>query len=268
VALAEYRLDELARISGVSARNIRAYRERGLLDPPRRVGRSAFYDDYHLSQLRTINQLLRRGFNSAHIAEFFASMRQGADLADILGIQRAVLGPRADEAPETADEVSPGEPPAAAVQRALDIDPDGDDARRLIDSGLAAMTDGGLVMVDPAIGEIVARSADQLLYVRALLRIFEATHDAVDSLAGGFVRALADSVEARFGKGYVPKPEEMGELSQIVADYRDLWSCVVSDRLDSSLQQQMTKAGYAAEVLLSDHWQPKSHTATARRSAR
>ena len=90
--MAEYRLDDLARISGVSARNIRAYRERGLLDPPRRVGRSAYYDDYHLSQLKTINQLLRRGFNSAHIAEFFASMRQGADLADILGIQRAILG--------------------------------------------------------------------------------------------------------------------------------------------------------------------------------
>src|SRR6202048_1106686 len=100
VALAEYRLDDLARISGVSARNIRAYRERGLLDPPRRGGRSAYYDDYHLSQLKTINQLLRRGFNSAHIAEFFASMREGADLADILGIQQAVLGPRPDEGRE------------------------------------------------------------------------------------------------------------------------------------------------------------------------
>ena len=76
--MAEYRLDELARISGVSARNIRAYRERGLLDRPRRVGRSAYYDDYHLSQLMTINQLLRRGFNSAHIAEFFASMSASA----------------------------------------------------------------------------------------------------------------------------------------------------------------------------------------------
>ena len=95
--LAEYRLDDLARISGVSTRNIRAYRERSLLDPPRRQGRSAYYDDYHLSQLKTINQLLRRGFNSAHIAEFFTSMRQGADLADILGIQRAILGPRSDE---------------------------------------------------------------------------------------------------------------------------------------------------------------------------
>ena len=41
--LAEYRLEELARVSGVSVRNIRAYRERGLLDPPRRDGRAALY---------------------------------------------------------------------------------------------------------------------------------------------------------------------------------------------------------------------------------
>ncbi|TFW32217.1 MerR family transcriptional regulator, partial [Pseudomonas fluorescens] len=52
VGLAEYRLDELAQLSGVNARNIRAYRERGLLDPPRRVGRSAYYDDAHVAQLR------------------------------------------------------------------------------------------------------------------------------------------------------------------------------------------------------------------------
>ena len=94
--MAEYRLQDLARVSGVSARNIRAYRERGLLDPPRRVGRSALYDDYHLSQLNTISELLARGFTSTHIAEFFTSMRQGTDLADILGLQRAVLGPLAD----------------------------------------------------------------------------------------------------------------------------------------------------------------------------
>ena len=60
--MAEYRLQELASLSGVSARNIRAYRGRGLLDPPRREGRSAFYNDHHLSQLRTINELLRKGF--------------------------------------------------------------------------------------------------------------------------------------------------------------------------------------------------------------
>lgn len=239
--MAEYRLDELAEISGVSARNIRAYRERGLLDAPRRVGRSAFYDDYHLSQLRTINQLLRRGFNSAHIAEFFASMRQGADLADILGIQRAVLGPeQGPDAPE-------GRPSAGrtseAARHAVDIDPGSDEARRLIEHGLAEVVGAMVVMADPRIAGIVARASDQRLYLRALLHIYEATGEAVDGLAAGFVRALEEFVAARFGKDYVPKPDDAGELSQIVQDYRDLWSSVVSDRLDESLQQHVTAAG-------------------------
>ena len=162
-------MDDLARISGVSARNIRAYRERGLLDPPRRVGRSAYYDDYHLSQLKTINQLLRRGFNSAHIAEFFASMRQGADLADILGIQRAILGPRPDEAPEAP--VGPSDRPVVG------IDPECDEARKLIDYGLAGLVDGGVVLNDRTMGAIVARTPDPLLYVRAILRMFESTRE-------------------------------------------------------------------------------------------
>ena len=80
-ALAEYRLDDLARISGVELAQIRAI-------PGTRPARPAaaaradpaFYDDYHLSQLNTINQLLRKGFNSVHIAEFFARMREGHEL--------------------------------------------------------------------------------------------------------------------------------------------------------------------------------------------
>ena len=90
----EFRLHDLARASGVSARNIRAYRERGLLDPPRRVGRAAFYDAAHLMQLQTIDRLLARGFTSAHIAEFFETLRAGRDVGDVLGLDPAILGPR------------------------------------------------------------------------------------------------------------------------------------------------------------------------------
>lgn len=85
--MTEYRIAELAQVSAVSCRNIRAYRERGLLDPPRREGRVAIYDDHHLAQLRAINQLLGRGFNSAHITDFFEAIRTGTDLADLLGLQ-------------------------------------------------------------------------------------------------------------------------------------------------------------------------------------
>ena len=202
VALAEYRLDDLAQVFGVSARNIRAYRERGLLDPPRRVGRSAYYDDYHLSQLKTINHLLRKGFNSAHIAEFFASMRQGADLADILGIQRAVLGPRAGEAVRNA---AAGRSRAARSSTSIR---DGDEARRLLElrPRRAGRRRGG-----------AGRSrrwptswrgpSDQLLYVRAILRIFEATRESIDNLATAYVAGAGGVVHRRgSAPDYVPSP--------------------------------------------------------------
>src|SRR6201995_5508706 len=133
-------------MSGVSARNIRAYRERGLLDRPRRQGRSAFYDDYHLSQLKTINQLLRKGFNSAHIAEFFARMREGHDLAAILGVQQAILGGGGDE-------------PRGSV--APDLEPDGVAPVRLLSCGRAELPDNRVALVRPAMAEIVTRSPDQ-----------------------------------------------------------------------------------------------------------
>jgi DNA-binding transcriptional MerR regulator len=252
VALAEYRLDDLARISGVSARNIRAYRERGLLDPPRRVGRSAYYDDYHLSQLKTINQLLRRGFNSAHIAEFFATMRQGADLADILGIQQAILGRRTDEGDEG--------PAAPSDESGARIDPDCDEARKLIGYGLAELVAGEVVLNDRTMAAIVARTPDPLLYVQAILRMFESTRESIDNLAADFVHALEEVYTARFGTAHVPKPEEMAELSRIVRNYRDLGNKVIANRLGEAMREQLVTAvsEFTAGILLGGEWDSKS----------
>ena len=242
IGLAEYRLDELARISGVSSRNIRAYRERGLLDPPRRQGRSAFYDDYHLSRLNTINQLPRKGFNSAHIAEFFARMREGHDLAAILGVQQAILGRRAEE-------------PRTAV--ALDLDPGCDEAQRLVSCGLAERTEDRVVLVHPEMAEIVTRSADQLHYIQAILRVLDSTTRTVDELAATLVTALEDSIAAHYGPDYVPKPGEMGEVARLVEDYRDLGIAVVTHQLDKAVQRQMVSAvsDYTAGMVASGQWE-------------
>jgi DNA-binding transcriptional MerR regulator len=242
--LAEYRLDDLARISGVSSRNIRAYRERGLLDPPRRQGRTAFYDDYHLSQLKTINQLLRKGFNSAHIAEFFARMREGHDLAAILGVQQAILGGRGDE------------PLAATV--ALDIDPGCDEAVRLVSCGLAELADDRVALVHPAMAEIVTRSPDQRHYIQTILRVVESIGDNLDALVSTLVSALEESLADRHGPDYVPKPSEMDEVARLIQDYRDLGIAVVSHQLDNALQRHMVSAvsDYTTGIVASGQWKP------------
>ncbi|WNG91355.1 MerR family transcriptional regulator [Mycobacterium sp. ITM-2016-00318] len=242
--LAEYRLDDLARISGVSSRNIRAYRERGLLDPPRRQGRSAFYDDYHLSQLKTINQLLRKGFNSAHIAEFFARMREGHDLAAILGVQQAILGGGGED----------GRPAAAA----LDLDPDCDEAQRLLSYGLAELVEDSMSLTHPAMAEIVTRSADQLSYVRMILRVVESAGGTIDELSAVLVAALEDAIAARYGAGYVPNPEELDDVAGLIDDYRDLGIAIVTHLLDQGLQRHMVSAvsNYATAIVARGQWKP------------
>ncbi len=242
--MAEYRLEDLARVSGVSARNIRAYRERGLLDPPRRVGRSALYDDYHLSQLNTISQLLRKGYNSAHIAEFFASMRQGTDLADILGLQRAVLGAPAEAHNHTT---------------VVAIRPDSDEGRRLVEHGLAEVVGGKVMVIDSAAAEILDRSPDELLYVRALLRFVEAAEDSLDDLAEAFVASLVELYQARVGANYLPRPDEMDEIRQVVQDYRALGEKVMSSKFDEATRRHMvdSASGYTAGILLGGAWEPK-----------
>jgi DNA-binding transcriptional MerR regulator len=232
--LAEYRIDELAHLSGVSPRNIRAYRERGLLDAPRRVGRSALYDDVHLSQLTTINDLLRRGFSSAHIAEFFSSIRTGHDLADLLGLQAAIFGDRRH-------------PTAVPVP----VDVDDADALRLRELGMAEVVDGKLWFTDREVAEIVGRSVEPLECVRTMLRAAAAVGDAIDVLAAAKVHALLESIVARFGANFVPRPEEMGELNLVVADYRDLVDRVSAELLRAAVERHLVAAvsGYTASVL-------------------
>lgn len=246
--MAEYRLEQLAKVSGVSVRNIRAYRERGLLDAPRRVGRAALYDDYHLSQLNTISQLLSKGFNSAHIAEFFESMRQGTDLADILGLQRAVLGARSE------DEERP-----QADEREIAVSPDSEEARKLVAYGMAEVVGGKVRVIDGTAGEILVRAPDHRLYVRALLRFVEAAEDSVDDLAEAFVETLVELFQARVGANYLPKPAEMDEIRQMVQDYRLLGEKVMSARFDEATRRFMVSSAsdYTAGILLTGAWEPK-----------
>jgi hypothetical protein len=149
--------------------------------------------------------------------------------------------------------------PAATRPRAIDIDSGSSEAGKLIDYGLAEMREGRVVVLDPTIAEILGRTPDQRLYVRALIRIYDSTRDAIDGLAGGFVRALQECVEAKFGTDHVPEAGEIEELSQIVQDYRDLWGRVVWDCLDESLQRRQLStaaSGSSTGILLSELWQP------------
>ena len=59
----EYRVEELAEEVGISVELLRSYQSRGLVPPPRHVGRLALYGHRHLERLRWIRDLKARGYS-------------------------------------------------------------------------------------------------------------------------------------------------------------------------------------------------------------
>jgi DNA-binding transcriptional MerR regulator len=95
----EMRVEELSGQTGVPVDTIRYYQSKGLLDPPRRQGRVAWYDDGHLERLARIRSLQQRGFTLATIARLLSGELDAADEAlvgELSGVSSATRGPAAD----------------------------------------------------------------------------------------------------------------------------------------------------------------------------
>ncbi|AWE50800.1 MerR family transcriptional regulator [Streptomyces nigra] len=144
----EYRMEELARLAGITVRTLRFYRERKLIPPPRREGRIAWYDDHHLARLRTIAALLERGHTLTGIAELAEALDHGRDVADVLGVTPTEEEP-VRLTPEELAARFEGQVTPENLAAALDLGylgTDGDEivhiSRRLLDVSSALVREG------------------------------------------------------------------------------------------------------------------------------
>jgi DNA-binding transcriptional MerR regulator len=78
-------VDELAHRAGTTTRTVRAYQTKGLIPPPRKIGRVAYYGPEHLARLQLIERLLARGFLLSAIGDLLRASEEGAGLAGVLG---------------------------------------------------------------------------------------------------------------------------------------------------------------------------------------
>ncbi|MER7565752.1 MerR family transcriptional regulator [Streptomyces sp. NPDC048523] len=191
----EYRMEELARLAGITVRTLRFYRERKLIPPPRREGRIAWYDDHHLARLRTIAALLERGHTLTGIAELAEALDHGRDVADVLGV-----APTEEEpvrlTPEELAARFEGEVTAENLAAALDLGylgTDGDEivhiSRRLLDVSSALVREGIPLAEVLAAGRHVRQHADALAEMFAELVLRHADENDLHRL-----RPLARSV--------------------------------------------------------------------------
>lgn len=85
-----YTVDELAAVTGMTVRTTRYYAGLGLLPPPARRGRMAYYSAQHRARLELIRALQDHGFTLAAIEKYLARIPADASVED-LAIQRAML---------------------------------------------------------------------------------------------------------------------------------------------------------------------------------
>lgn len=110
------RIDELAAQTGVTSRNIRAYREKGLLPAPELQGRTGFYTEEHVQRLEIIEDLQERGFSLEAIRQTLEVWSVGGDFSHLIGLQSLLNSPFHDEEPsfETVPELLTRFPEAMA----------------------------------------------------------------------------------------------------------------------------------------------------------
>src|SRR3954469_16220862 len=89
-------IDELARETGLTVRNVRAHHARGLLPPPEVRGRTGYYGREHAERLRLIRELEAAGLKLDGIKRLLGDSGER-----LLELRRA-----AGEAPETPEVVT------------------------------------------------------------------------------------------------------------------------------------------------------------------
>ena len=87
-----YRVDELAARCGISVDTVRYYQTKGLLPPPVREGRIAWYSDDHLARLRRIRALKGAGFTLGSIRRLLAGELDPPDAALVEALASTLPG--------------------------------------------------------------------------------------------------------------------------------------------------------------------------------
>jgi DNA-binding transcriptional MerR regulator len=173
-------VEELARRTGLTVRNLRKLQSCGLLAPPLLVGRKGFYDEQHVARVVLVRRLQDRGFSLTSIRELLRSWRAGTGWLDLLGFEENLVAS------------SPGR--SSRVARVAEVLPELLKRPTL----LARARDLGLVTRRD--GEYIAPNAELLCIVRDHLKTglpLEAILDECGELKQD-VEAIAGRLRASF----------------------------------------------------------------------
>lgn len=235
-------IDELARATGVSSRNIRAHQARGLLPPPRLEGRTGYYDDEHVRRLGIIEDLQARGFSLASIRQVLDTWSSGGDLGHLIGFHHVLTAPWTEEEPARVD----AEALFARFPGARD---DPDVVARAVDEGLVVPRgDGAFDVPSPLLlsaGEELVRAG---VPVATVLDLVAAVRGDLADVADRFVEVVAAHLVRPLTDGTGGRPP--AEVLEAVRRLRPIALEVVRPFLAQELSRAIAASleGFAAEL--------------------
>ena len=240
-------VDDLARQAGTVSSTVRLYQSRGLLPPPTRAGRMAFYGPGHLARMRLISQLRERGFSLAAIKELIDSWEAGRDLADVLGLEHRAATWGAEQPVHLRLSQLRGRLPRGTISPAT--------LRRAVELGLLQRDRRGYRVLSPTFLDIGIELVNLGIPIDAVLDEYERLTQTTTGIAARFTELFERHLWRPFAEAGMP-PDRVEQLTATLERLGPLAEEVVAVALRQALQQEAAAfvANQAASTI-----RPQSH---------
>lgn len=228
-ATEELTIDELARRTGMTVRNIRAHQSRGLLPAPDVRGRTGFYGPRHETRIGLIRELQADGFKLEAISRLLDSA--GGSSEEVLRFTRAVKAPFEDEQPQivSAEELAERWNAGDAAPQLL---------RKAEKLGiLRALPDGKFEELSPRLGQASAELAALGIPAETALEVAAQLRRHSEAVAKSFVSLFIEQIWKPFKDQGSPETD-----LPAVRDALERLRPLASDALLAMFQLVMTEA--------------------------
>lgn len=231
--LNELTIDQLAAAVGMTVRNVRAYTSRGLLPPPRLVGRTGYYSEEHTSRLQLVRELLDRGYTLNAVERAIAQNAAVPDshALDVLALLANPLGQA--QQPEEID--------LEALGRLANIEVDRETGLldRLEELQLIERLDNDRVrLMQPVLIRGGAQALAMGFSRDTVMGLLDIVSTTLDQIATPFVSAFVDDVWHPFRDEGMPEegwPQLLNAMESLIPVASQVVIAAFRDRLAAAV---------------------------------
>lgn len=247
----ELTIDQLAARVGMTVRNVRAYAGRGILPPPRLVGRTGYYNREHVNRLSLVRELLDRGLTLAAVEQTLreARPRAAGHTLDLLHLL---------DTPHDVDVEVMSRDDLAAL---AGIDRDDPLIAAMEDYGLIRMLEDDQVeLVQPMVVRVGSAAAALGLAPATLIELYPLMRSRLRVIAEAFVSAVVTEIVEPFLEREMPDDgwePVMAAIEELLPISGQVTVAILRAELGAAIDREIT-------TQLSDGLRPRTRSADGR----